>query len=155
MIADYYLSLGNPNIYDVLNDLNTKMSVYCTVTYDKIKNYFTFFRTYAQDSNYYSMYIKPINSSCFLGFSNNVENLISVSGTPSTFPINVNNIIALNVVIDGDISFENNNIDNCYGVWQNSDIILQKGVDVPKNGFWTKKIPLKGGFQKLLSSGHC
>ena len=134
MIGNYYLNLGNPNIYDLLNDFNSKTSVYCNATYDKVTNYFTFFRTYAQDTNYYNMYIKPINSSSFLGFKNNTENLISFVGTPSLLSINVNTITALNISIDGDISFENNNIDNCYGVWQNSDIILQKGVDVPKNG---------------------
>ena len=135
MVTDYYLTTGNPNVNDILTNLNSLIAVYGNVTYDRIKNSFTFTRTYAQDSNYYNMYFKPFNNcSCFLGLKANTETLISTTGTISTFTINVNTITAINVCIDGDISFVTNNIDSCNGFYQNSDIILQKAVDVPKNG---------------------
>ena len=34
MIADYLLSNGNPNVYDVLNDLNSLTSIYFSTTYN-------------------------------------------------------------------------------------------------------------------------
>ena len=134
MIGDYNLTIGNPNVYDVLSNLQSLLSVYLTLSYDRLTNKFTYYRTYFQDSNYYNMYLKPINSSNFLGLKNNVETLISSLGTLCTNPLNVNSIHAINITMDGDISFKNNNIDNAYGFYQNSDIILQKAIDVPKNG---------------------
>ena len=50
------------------------------------------------------MFIYPINSGGFFGFNNNVETLISFSGTESTNPININNIRALSIGIDGNFS---------------------------------------------------
>ena len=32
-----YLNIGNPNVYDLLNDINTKLSGYLTCSYDNIK----------------------------------------------------------------------------------------------------------------------
>ena len=58
------------------------------------------------------MFIQPINSGVFFGLNNNVETLISFSGTTSTYPININTIRALSVGIDGDISFSNNNMES-------------------------------------------
>ena len=134
MLQDLYLTTGNPNIFDIISNINSLISVYGNVSYDRIKNKFIYTRTYAQDSNYYNMYLVAINASSFLGFINNTKNLILTTGTYSTNPININPIQAINITMGGDISFENNNIDNCYGRWQNSDIIIQKAIDVPMNG---------------------
>ena len=67
MTQDYFFNNGNPNVYDVLNNLNSLTSVYMVSTYNRITNKFSFTRTYAQTTNYYNMYIKPINSGNFLG----------------------------------------------------------------------------------------
>ena len=56
MIQDYYLNNGNPNIYDVLNNINVLTSVYMTTTYNRITNKFNYTRTYPQTTNYYNMY---------------------------------------------------------------------------------------------------
>jgi hypothetical protein len=53
----------------------------------------------------------------FFGLNSNVENLIMSSGTLSTYPININSIIALSVGIDGDLSFNNN-------IWKVISIIV-------------------------------
>ena len=45
MIQDYYLNNGNPNIYDVLNNINVLTSVYMTTTYNRITNKFNYTRT--------------------------------------------------------------------------------------------------------------
>ena len=87
MTQDTYLNIGNPNIYDLVSDINSKCSVYLTCTYDNIKNKITFNRIYAQTNSYYNMYMKPINCGNFFGLDNNVEKLISTSGTISTNPI--------------------------------------------------------------------
>ena len=134
MTQDYYLNVGNPNIYDLVNDINTKCSVYLTCSYDNIKNKITFNRIYAQTNSYYNMYIKPINSGNFFGIDNNVEKLILTTGTLSTNPINVNSILALSIGIDGDISFNYNNMESSINnsVYKPSDLIFQTSVNVPK-----------------------
>ena len=61
-----------------------------TCSYNNIKNKVTFTRVYTQTTNYFNMYISPINCGGFFGLINNVETLISFSGTESTNPININ-----------------------------------------------------------------
>jgi hypothetical protein len=80
------------------------------------------------------MYINTINSGFFFGFNNNVETLISFSGTESTNPININSIRALSIGIDGDISFSHNNMESNLNnsVYKASDLIFQTAVNVPK-----------------------
>jgi len=128
-----YLNVGNPNVYDLVSDINAKLSGYLSCTYDNIKNKITYTRIYAQTTNYYNMYIYPVNSSNFFGF-NTAETLISFSGTESTYPINVNTIRALSVGLDGDISFNNNNMESNIGnsVYKASDLIFQTSVNVPR-----------------------
>ena len=79
------------------------------------------------------MYIYPVNSSNFFGF-NTTENLISFSGTESTYPININTIRALSIGLDGDISFNNNNMESNIGnsVYKASDLIFQTSINVPR-----------------------
>ena len=131
---DLYLNVGNPNVFDLISDINSKCSTYLACSYDNIKNKILFTRTYTQTSNSYNMYIKPVTSGSFFGFVNNVENLISITGTLSTFPINVNSIIALSIGIDGDISFGYNNMESNINnsVYKASDLIFQTSVNVPK-----------------------
>ena len=81
MVQDYYLTNGNPNVYDVLNNINTLTSVYMTTTYNRITNKYSFTRIYAQTTNYYNMYIKPYNSYNFFGLVNSVEFLINFNAT--------------------------------------------------------------------------
>jgi hypothetical protein len=80
------------------------------------------------------MFLVPINSGNFFGFSNNVENLILTSGTESTYPININTIRALSIGIDGDISFSYNNMESNFNnsLYKASDLIFQMGINVPK-----------------------
>ena len=130
----FNLIIGNPNVFDLISDINSKLSGYLTCSYDSIKNKITYTRTYAQTTNYFNMFIQPINSGVFFGFNNNVEVLISFSGTPSTNPININTIRALSVGIDGDISFNHNNMESNLNnsVYKASDLIFQTAVNVPK-----------------------
>jgi hypothetical protein len=129
-----YLNVGNPNVYDLISDINSKLSGYLTCTYDNIKNKITYTRIYTQTSNYYNMYINTINSGSFFGLTDNVETLISFSGTESTYPININTIRVLTIGIDGDISFTNNNMESNINnsVYKASDLIFQTSVNVPK-----------------------
>jgi len=129
-----YLNVGNPNVYDLISDINSKLSGYLTCTYDNIKNKFTYTRVYTQTTNYYNMYINTINSGSFFGLTDNVETLISFSGTESTYPININTIRVLTIGIDGDISFTNNNMESNMNnsVYKASDLIFQTSVNVPK-----------------------
>ena len=38
VVQDQYLTTDNPNIYDVMSNINSLLTVYCNVTYDRIKN---------------------------------------------------------------------------------------------------------------------
>ena len=130
----YYLNIGNPNIFDIISDINNKLSIYLTCTYDNIKNKITYTRIYAATTTFYNMFIYPINSGRFFGLNNNIETLIMSSNTISTNPININSIIALSIGIDGDISFNNNNMESSINnsVYKASDLIFQTSVNVPK-----------------------
>jgi hypothetical protein len=129
-----YLNVGNPNVYDLLSDINTKLSGYLTCTYDNIKNKITYTRIYTQTTNYFNMYINAVNSGCFFGLNNNVDISISLTGTECTNPININSIRALSIGIDGDISFNNNNMESNLNnsVYKASDLIFQTSISVPK-----------------------
>ena len=128
-ISDKYLTIGNPNVNDLMEELNVHLINLCVVGYLKLKNLFIFTRVKAIDTNFNTMYIKPINSSNFFGFPNNVETLIN--NTTSTNSINVNSIRAINITIDKNIPLDNSNIDNINIMSNHSDIIFQKSVDVP------------------------
>ena len=78
-IQDLFLTNGNPNIYDILSNINTLSTIYFTTSYNRITNKFTFTRIYTQTTDYYNMYIKPYKSGNFLGLSNDVEFLVSFS----------------------------------------------------------------------------
>ena len=133
-IIDFVLTNGNPNVYDVLNNINSISSIYFTTSYNRVNNKFTYTRLYAQDANYFNMYIKPINSGSFLGLNNNVEFLVTSSGNICLFPINVVTIRALSIGIDGDISFKYNNMESLYsGHYKCSDLILVRPIDVLKH----------------------
>jgi len=134
MVQDYYLNNGNPNVYDVLSNVNDLTSIYMTTTYNRITNKFIYTRTYPQTTNYYNMYIIPSNSSNFLGLLNNVEYLINFSATECINPINIMSIKSLCIGVSGDISFRYNNMEsNTNGIYKASDLILVKSVDVNKN----------------------
>ena len=134
MVGECNLSNGNPNVYDLLNNINTITSVYMTTTYNRITNKYSFTRIYAQTSNYFNMYIKPINSGSFLGLNNNVEYLIGFTATECKYPINIITIKSLCIGISGDISFRYNNMESdVNGTYKPSDLILVKSVDVNKN----------------------
>ena len=130
----FNLNIGNPSIFDIINDVNSQLSGYMTCSYNNIKNKITFTRVYTQTTNYFNMYISPISCGGFFGLNNNVETLISFSGTECIYPININTIRALSIGIDGDISFNNNNMESSLNnsVYNASDLIFQTAVNVPK-----------------------
>ncbi len=88
------------------HNINSLTSVYRTTKYNRITNKFSFTRTYAQTTSYYNIFIKPINSSNFLGLSNNVEFLINFTATECTNPIKIMYIKSLCIGISGNILFK-------------------------------------------------
>jgi len=135
MVGDYLFNNGNPNVYDILRNLNTLSSVYMTTSYNRINNKFTFTRTYAQSTNYFNMYIKPINSGTFLGLTDNIEYLIPLAGVDCKFPIDIITIKNICIGISGDIGFRYNNMESSStaNIYKPSDLLLVKSVNVNKN----------------------
>lgn len=135
MVGDYSFTNGNPNVYDILKNLNTLSSVYMTTSYNRINNKFTFTRTYAQTTNYYNMYIKPINAGQFLGLTNYIEYLIPLTGVECKNPIDIISVKNICIGISGDIGFRYNNMESSStaNIYKPSDLILVKSINVDKN----------------------
>ncbi len=132
----FYLQIGNPDILDIVNYINLVLQPagVLSCSYDNIKNKITFTRLLSQSNMDFTYYINTMNAGNFLGFKNNIEILLSFSGTESTGPINTNTIRALSIGIDGDISFSHNNMESNINnsVYKASDLIVQTAVNVPK-----------------------
>jgi len=128
--------IGNPNVYNIRDELNSLLNGYISVTYDKIKNLFLFTRTKAHDENNDKIYLKIKTCGTFLGFSkdyNNKEIEITEDGIYSYQPINVIYHRQLLINIDGGIPMNINNLDNRNGVFQPSSIIFMKPLDINRN----------------------
>jgi hypothetical protein len=128
--------IGNPNVYNIRDELNSLLNGYCSVTYDKNKNLFLFIRTKAHDDNNDKIYLKIKTCGTFLGFSrdyNNKEIEITTDGIYSYQPINVIYHQQLLINLDGGIPMSINNLDNRNGVFQPSSIIFLKPLDINRN----------------------
>lgn len=132
MLQDFNLSIGNPNVYEILNNIST---TYFITTYDSIQNKFIFTRTHAHTPSNHTLYLKPINSGNFFGLNNNIEYLIDFAPTYCLYPININSVLAIQIGLTGDISTIYNNFEmsNIKGLYKPSDIIFQKAINVDKN----------------------
>jgi hypothetical protein len=129
--------VGNPNVYDIRNELNELLNGYISITYDKIKNLFLFTRTKAQSTTNHKLYLKIKTCATFLGFSkdyNNKEIEITTDGIYSYQPINVIYHQQLLINIDGDIQLPINNLDNkSSDVLEPSSVLFTKPIDIQKN----------------------
>lgn len=129
--------VGNPNVYDIRNELNELLDGYISVTYDKIKNLFLFTRTKAQDTNNHKIYLKIKTCATFLGFSKDYRNKeieITTDGVFSYQPINVIYHQQLLINIDGDIQMPINNLDNKNSdILEASSVLFTKPIDIQKN----------------------
>jgi hypothetical protein len=129
--------VGNPNVYDIRDELNTLLKDYISVTYDKIKNLFLFTRTKAVDTSNNKIYLKNKTSANFLGFSKdyiNKEIEITTDGVYSYRPINVIYHQQILINIDGDIQMAINNLDNKISdVLEPSSVLFMKPIDINKN----------------------
>ena len=64
-IYDYKLNDGNPNVNDVLKNLNSLLINNIVVSYDKQRNKFIFKRTLVVSTQNYYMYLNIVNSEDF------------------------------------------------------------------------------------------
>ena len=136
----FLLPVGNPNVIDIVSYINSILQPYVlSCSYDNIKNKIIFTRLLPQTTTNDTFYINTLKAGNFLGFKNDTEVLISFSGTTSTNPININSITALSIGIDGDISFNHNNMESNLNnsVYKASDLIFQTAVNVPKGNLIT------------------
>ena len=138
-IYDYKLNDGNPNVNDVLKNLNSLLINNIIVSYDKQRNKFLFRRTLAVTTQNYYMYLNIVNSEDFLGFfKSDRNNLILLSYLEDIYSYNIVNILgdeAIIIKIAGDCILAGNTVDN-FGTttYEPSKIIFMKPIDVPSNG---------------------
>ncbi len=67
------LTEGNPDVYDIKNQLNKILKTHVNVNYDKQRNKFIFKRSLPVSTQNYTMYLNIINSEDFLGFIKVIE----------------------------------------------------------------------------------
>ena len=129
--------IGNPNVYNIRDELNSLLNGYISVTYDKIKNLFLFTRTKATDASNNKIYLKNKTCANFLGFSKdyiNKEIEITTDGIYSYQPINVIYHQQLLINIDGDIQMSINNLDNKNSdILEPSSVLFMKPIDINRN----------------------
>ena len=138
-IYDYKLNDGNPNVNDVLKNLNSLLINNIVVSYDKQRNKFIFKRTLVVSTQNYYMYLNIVNSEDFLGFfKSDRNNLILLSYLEDLYSYNIVNILgdeAIIIKIAGDCILAGNTVDNFGTItYEPSKIIFMKPIDVPSNG---------------------
>ena len=133
---NFQLTEGNPDVYDVKNNLNKLLKNHVTVNYDKPKNIYAFKRSSIITTNSHKLYLNIINAEDFLGFPRNKRNTLIelplLTDVYSEQPINVVGDEAITISINGDASLEGSTIDN-FGSYDYvpSDIIFCQAIDVP------------------------
>lgn len=128
---NYYLPLGNPNVNEIRDDLNTKLSsIPLVLTYDRITNKYIF-----SNNSLSSVSLVVINCGVFLGLENNTTyNIPSNTYITSVNPLCVISNNCINISLTGDIELKNNNLDNLRnGLIQTNNIIFQKLIDSKSN----------------------
>ena len=129
------LTEGNPDVYDVKNNLNALFSGHLTVTYDKPRNVYVYNRSSLITTNRTKLYLNIINAEDFLGFPKSKRNTLIelplLTNVYSEQPINVVGDEAITITVNGDADLEGNTIDN-FGSnnFMASDIIFCKSIDV-------------------------
>lgn len=135
-IINLRLSEGNPDVYDIKNQLNKLLKNHVNVNYDKPKNIYIFKRTSIVTTDKHKLYLNIINAEDFLGFSRNKRNVLIelplLTDVFSEQPINVIGDEAITISINGDASLETSTIDNfSTKEYMPSDIIFCQPIDVP------------------------
>ena len=130
------LTEGNPDVYDIKNQLNKILKTHVNVNYDKPKNIYIFKRTSIITNEKHKLYLNIINAEDFLGFSKNKRNTLIelplLTDVYSDQPINVIGDEAITISINGDASLETSTIDNFSNKeYVPSDIIFCQPIDVP------------------------
>jgi hypothetical protein len=133
---NFKLTEGNPDVYDVKNDLNKLLKTHVNVNYDKPRNVYRFMRSSIITKDRTKLYLNIINAEDFLGFPKTKRNqlieLPLLTDVYSEQPINVIGDEAITITINGDADLEGNTIDN-FGSkeYVPSDIIFCQAIDVP------------------------
>jgi hypothetical protein len=130
------LTEGNPDVYDIKNQLNKILKTHVNVNYDKPKNIYIFKRTSIITNEKHKLYLNIINAEDFLGFSKNKRNTLIelplLTDVYSDQPINVIGDEAITISINGDVALETSTIDNFSNKeYVPSDIIFCQPIDVP------------------------
>jgi hypothetical protein len=130
------LTEGNPDVYDIKNQLNKILKNHVNVNYDKPKNIYTFKRTSIITNDKHKLYLNIINAEDFLGFSKNKRNTLIelplLTDVYSEQPINVIGDEVITISINGDAGLETSTIDNFSNKeYVPSDIIFCQPIDVP------------------------
>jgi hypothetical protein len=132
---NFKLTEGNPDVYDVKNDLNKLLKTHVNVNYDKPRNVYKFMRSSITTTNRTKLYLNIINAEDFLGFPKTKRDTLIelplLTDVYSEQPINVVGDEAITLSINGDASLEGNTVDN-FGTYEYvpSQVIFCQAIDV-------------------------
>ena len=131
--------LGNPNVSDVMSNLNQQLLNKVKISYNSLLNKFIYTRTLAVDNNNYKMSLQIVNAEDFLGFFkvDRMTNIILPYQTAIVSNTNLNMIgdEAIIIKIAGDCVMNDDSVDNFKtNFFEASSIIFVKPIDVPQNG---------------------
>jgi hypothetical protein len=132
---NFKLTEGNPDVYDVKNDLNKLLKTHVNVNYDKPRNVYKFMRSSITTTNRTKLYLNIINAEDFLGFPKTKRDTLIelplLTDVYSEQPINVVGDEAITISINGDASLEGNTVDN-FGTYEYvpSQVIFCQAIDV-------------------------
>ena len=131
--------IGNPNVYQIRDDLIDLLANIVKVEYYKLTNTFVFTRLTGQTNTNYKFYIRCLGCGNFLGFENEVSVEILASGVGGTesYPINVIAHRTLFFNIDGDIQLPQNNLDNSDTICRPNSVLFYKNIDQQRNKLLT------------------
>ncbi|EKX36249.1 hypothetical protein GUITHDRAFT_117606 [Guillardia theta CCMP2712] len=148
-VIDFSIDIGNPSVYDLDNELQTKLKDYFTVAYNRSLNKFVFSNTTGS-----TLYLKVMNCGQFIGFYNDQTFEVLAGETlESEKPVNMLGDELIIMRVRGDISFENSTIENMTTAeFYPSDILFTFPVNVPPYSLITWENITQTRFTHLINS---
>lgn len=132
IIETYNIPEGNYSVYDLEQYFNDTHKDVFTVEYIHYANKYKFIRKYADTE--YELQLKVISAKYFIGFENNVINVIPfLTGIISTIPVNMagDQIICLEIPT---LNYKEPLIDNYNGKIEKSSIVATLPINTPSFG---------------------
>lgn len=150
MIDDVLVRLdeGNPNIYELEEELKTKLNEKIDVSYISRLNKWFFASNTGNNVT-----LRCVNCSQFLGFNNDEDILITTDGVYSDFPINMTSDQLIFMRIDGDIGLNQSGLANIEtDAFYPNDILFSFVVNQSPNSLINYEAPYDNRWRSIINT---